>query len=63
VLWGWNGASGGFLGLGHRANARAAEELASVRKIVDALDSMDPAAACFLARFAYVLGRAWRAPT
>jgi len=50
-----------FLGLGHRADARAAEELASVRKIVDALDSMDPAAACFLARFAYVLGRMARA--
>ena len=50
-----------FLGLGNRANDRAADELASVRKIVDALDSMDPAAARFLARFAYVLGRVARA--
>ena len=32
-----------------------------MRKIVDALDSMEPAAARYLARFAYVLGRVARA--
>ena len=50
-----------FLGLGHHTNAGAAEELASVRKIVEALDRMEPAAARYLARFAYVLGRVARA--
>jgi len=50
-----------FLGLGHRGDTRAAEEVASVRKIVDALDSMDAVAARYLARFAYVLGRVARA--
>jgi len=50
-----------FLGLGHHASGAAAEELASVRKIVEALDRMEPNAAQYLARFAYVLGRVARA--
>jgi uncharacterized tellurite resistance protein B-like protein len=51
-----------FLGLGSAARAEAeAEETASVRRIIEALDRMEPTAARYLARFAYVLGRMARA--
>ena len=51
-----------FLGLGHPAGADASrEETASVRRIVEALDRMEPEAARRLARFAFVLGRVARA--
>jgi uncharacterized tellurite resistance protein B-like protein len=51
-----------FLGLDHPTrSSEAREETASVRRIVDALDRMEPAAARKLARFAYVLGRVARA--
>ena len=50
-----------FLGLGHHTAASAVDDLASVRKIVEALDRLDPEAARYLARFAYVLGRVARA--
>lgn len=49
-----------FLGLGGSRDASTAET-ASVRRIVDALERMDPDAARRLARFAYVLGRVARA--
>ena len=51
-----------FLGLDHPGrHGGSQEEAASVRRIVEALDRMDPAAARTLARFAYVLGRVARA--
>jgi uncharacterized tellurite resistance protein B-like protein len=51
-----------FLGFDHLARgSRPQDEAASVRRIVDALDRMEPAAARKLARFAYVLGRVARA--
>jgi uncharacterized tellurite resistance protein B-like protein len=51
-----------FLGLGQAPRARSAgEDLASVRRIIAALEGMEPAAARYLARFAYVLGRVARA--
>ena len=51
-----------FLGLGSGARGGASpNEIASVRRIVDALDRMEPRAARYLARFAYVLGRVARA--
>jgi uncharacterized tellurite resistance protein B-like protein len=51
-----------FLGLERPAGAgAAAEELASVRRIIETLNRMEPAAARHLARFAYVLGRVARA--
>ncbi len=51
-----------FLGLEHAAASDApGAEVASVRHIVEALDRMDPGAARYLARFAYVLGRVARA--
>ena len=51
-----------FLGLGPTARAdKAREEIASVRRIVETLDHMEPSAARYLARFAYVLGRVARA--
>lgn len=49
-----------FLGLGDSKDTPASET-ASVRRIVDALERMDPDAARRLARFAYVLGRVARA--
>jgi uncharacterized tellurite resistance protein B-like protein len=51
-----------FLGLDHPARgSRPQDDAASVRRIVEALDRMDPGAARKLARFAYVLGRVARA--
>lgn len=51
-----------FLGVGGSGAGEAAgAETASVRRIVEALDRMEPAAARHLARFAYVLGRVARA--
>jgi uncharacterized tellurite resistance protein B-like protein len=51
-----------FLGLGQPASADPAqEETASVRRIVEALERMEPEAARRLARFAFVLGRVARA--
>jgi uncharacterized tellurite resistance protein B-like protein len=51
-----------FLGLGPTARADGArDEIASVRRIVETLDRMEPQAARYLARFAYVLGRVARA--
>jgi uncharacterized tellurite resistance protein B-like protein len=51
-----------FLGLDHLARgAGPQDDAASVRRIVEALDRMEPAAARKLARFAYVLGRVARA--
>lgn len=49
-----------FLGLGGSKDT-SADETASVRRIVDALERMEPDAARRLARFAYVLGRVARA--
>ncbi|HWP66994.1 MAG TPA: TerB family tellurite resistance protein [Candidatus Limnocylindria bacterium] len=46
-----------FLGLGTPDGAGDGAELASVRRIIDALERMDPDGARRLARFAYVLGR------
>ncbi|HJQ85026.1 MAG TPA: TerB family tellurite resistance protein [Candidatus Binatia bacterium] len=45
-----------FLGLGSPA-ADGAAETATVRRIVAALERLDPGAARYIARFAYVLGR------
>lgn len=45
-----------FLGLDHASSAPA-DESATVRRIVDALERQDPETARFVARFAYVLGR------
>lgn len=51
-----------FLGLGPAARGDGArDEIASVRRIVETLDRMEPQAARYLARFAYVLGRVARA--
>jgi uncharacterized tellurite resistance protein B-like protein len=51
-----------FLGLGSPSRRDGStEETASVRRIVDALERMEPDAARRLARFAYVLGRVARA--
>jgi hypothetical protein len=51
-----------FLGLDHLARGSGPQDdAASVRRIVEALDRMEPAAARKLARFAYVLGRVARA--
>jgi uncharacterized tellurite resistance protein B-like protein len=51
-----------FLGIAHTASTQTAEsETASVRRIIEALDRMEPGAATYLARFAYVLGRVARA--
>jgi hypothetical protein len=49
-----------FLGLGN-AKDTSTSDTASVRRIVDALERMEPDAARRLARFAYVLGRVARA--
>ena len=49
-----------FLGLGHAAPPEETET-ESVRRIVDALDRLDPDEAVRLARFAFVLGRVARA--
>lgn len=47
-----------FLGLGHGAPARSADgDTATVRRVVAALERMEPEAARHVARFAYVLGR------
>jgi len=47
-----------FLGLGHApAASDAAGETDTVRRVVSALERMEPEAARFVARFAYVLGR------
>ena len=47
-----------FLGLGHAAPAMTASgETESVRRVVAALERMEPEAARYIARFAYVLGR------
>jgi len=46
-----------FLGLGHAASAGGAAETETVRRVVIALEGMDPDAARRLACFAYVLGR------
>jgi uncharacterized tellurite resistance protein B-like protein len=51
-----------YLGLGPAAHKDArSREIASVRRIVEALDRMNPRAARYLARFAFVLGRVARA--
>jgi len=50
-----------FLGISTPSSASAQEETASIRRIIDALDRMDPEAARYVARFAYVLGRVARA--
>jgi uncharacterized tellurite resistance protein B-like protein len=51
-----------FLGLGSPAGTDGSgEETASVRRIVEALERMEPEAARHLARFAFVLGRVARA--
>ena len=51
-----------FLGFGNpRRRDASAEETASVRHIIEALERMEPDAARRLARFAYVLGRVARA--
>jgi uncharacterized tellurite resistance protein B-like protein len=51
-----------FLGLGSpTAKDAAGEETASVRRIIAALERMEPDAARALARFAFVLGRVARA--
>jgi uncharacterized tellurite resistance protein B-like protein len=51
-----------YLGLGSGARKGASpKEIASDRRIVQALDSMNPRAARYLARFAFVLGRVARA--
>jgi uncharacterized tellurite resistance protein B-like protein len=51
-----------FLGLGRPTGKDvSAEETASVRRIVEALERMEPEAARHLARFAFVLGRVARA--
>ncbi len=49
-----------FLGLGN-ATDTSTSDTASVRRIVEALERMEPDAARRLARFAYVLGRVARA--
>jgi uncharacterized tellurite resistance protein B-like protein len=49
-----------FLGIGTSKDT-STSETASVRRIVEALERMDPDAARRLARFAYVLGRVARA--
>src|SRR5262249_34708582 len=47
-----------FLGLGHPAPvAGAGAETETVRRVVAALERMDPGTARYVARFAYVLGR------
>lgn len=51
-----------FLGLERAQGTKEpGDETASVRRIVEALDRMEPATARYLARFAYVLGRVARA--
>jgi uncharacterized tellurite resistance protein B-like protein len=50
-----------FLGLDHAARAGAPDETESVRNIVASLDRLEPDAARFLARFAYILCRVARA--
>jgi uncharacterized tellurite resistance protein B-like protein len=51
-----------FLGLASTPRAdKSREEIASVRRIVETLDHMEPRAARYLARFAFVLGRVARA--
>jgi uncharacterized tellurite resistance protein B-like protein len=51
-----------FLGLDHAPRLDVPQaEAASVRHIVEALDRMEPGAARYLARFAYILGRVARA--
>lgn len=50
-----------FLGLGQAGRTAEGRETESVRRIVDALERMEPVAARRLARFAFVLGRVARA--
>ena len=53
-----------FLGIGrtaHTADAPASSETETVRKIVGALDSMDPERARYIAAFAFILCRVARA--
>lgn len=47
-----------FLGLGGRGSAGGpGEETETVRRVVDALERLDPETSRYVARFAYVLGR------
>jgi uncharacterized tellurite resistance protein B-like protein len=46
-----------FLGLEREAASAPSSETATVRRIVDALDRLEPELARYIARFAFVLGR------